>query len=384
MSNSSSEPFIAIACGGTGGHLFPGIAVAGVLRDRGCQVMLLVSEKSVDQQSLKAADGLEVTTLSAVALQEGQTRNAISTSWDSFRMLSRMFRKRRPNAVLAMGGFTSAAPILAGKFAGAATFLHEANSIPGRANRWLSPFVDQVFISFSMAALRLRNRSVMLTGMPVRPQFQETEPGAACRIALSLRPNDPVLLITGGSQGASSVNSLVCEALPLFKQAMPSLQFIHLTGTDDVEKVRRAYESNDLRAAVFPFLTEMELALGAATVAVTRAGASSLAEMAAMHLPAILIPYPWAADDHQYFNARSFAESGAARLMPQRNLTAKALADAVMELIRNVDAREAARQALDKWFFPNAATDIANKIFPSIDRNPGIVDEQSKLSLNPR
>ncbi|MDB6036907.1 MAG: UDP-N-acetylglucosamine--N-acetylmuramyl-(pentapeptide) pyrophosphoryl-undecaprenol [Verrucomicrobiales bacterium] len=384
MSNPASEPFIAIACGGTGGHLFPGIAVAGVLRDKGCQVMLLVSEKSVDQQSLKAADGLEVTTLSAVALQEGQARNAISASWDSFRMLSRMFRKRKPNAVLAMGGFTSAAPILAGKLAGATTFLHEANSIPGRANRWLSPFVDQVFISFSMAALRLRNRSVMLTGMPVRPQFPETEPGAACRIALSLRPDDPVLLITGGSQGATSVNSLVCEALPLFKEAMPSLQFIHLTGTEDVEKVRRAYKSNDLRAAVFPFLTEMELALGAATVAVTRAGASSLAEMAAMHLPAILIPYPWAADDHQYFNARSFADSGAARLMPQRNLTAKALAVAVLELIHNADAREAARRALDKWFFPNAATDIANKIFRSIDRNSGIVDEQSKLSLNPR
>ena len=382
MSNSSSEPFIAIACGGTGGHLFPGIAVAGILRDKGCQVMLLVSEKSVDQQSLKAADGLEVTTLSAVALQEGQTRNAISASWDSFRMLSRMFRKRKPNAVLAMGGFTSAAPILAGKFAGAATFLHEANSIPGRANRWLSPFVDQVFISFSMAALRLRNRSVMLTGMPVRPQFQETEPGAACRIALSLRPDDPVLLITGGSQGAVSVNSLVCGALPLFKQAMPSLQFIHLTGTEDVEKVRRAYESNELRAAVFPFLTEMELALGAATVAVTRAGASSLAEMAAMHLPAILIPYPWAADDHQYFNARSFADSGAARLMPQRNLTAKALADAVLEWIRNANAREVAQRALDKWFFPNAALDIANKIFPSIGRNPAVADEQSRLSLN--
>jgi UDP-N-acetylglucosamine--N-acetylmuramyl-(pentapeptide) pyrophosphoryl-undecaprenol N-acetylglucosamine transferase len=384
MSKSATEPFIAIACGGTGGHLFPGVAVAGVLRDKGCQVMLLVSEKSVDQQSLKAADGLEVTTLSAVALQQGQTRSAISASWDSFRMLRRMFKKRTPSAVLAMGGFTSAAPILAGKLAGAATYLHEANSIPGRANRWLSPFVDQVFISFSMAALRLRNRSVMLTGMPVRPQFQETEPGAACRIALSLHPEDPVLLVTGGSQGASSVNGLICEALPLFKEAMPRLQFIHLTGTADVEKVRRSYVLNGLRAVVYPFLTEMELALGAATVAVTRAGASSLAEMAAMRVPAILIPYPWAADDHQYFNARSFADSGAARLMPQRNLTAKALTDSVLEMIRNDGARETTRTALDKWFFPNAASDIANKIFRSIDGNAGMADEPAKLSLNPR
>jgi UDP-N-acetylglucosamine--N-acetylmuramyl-(pentapeptide) pyrophosphoryl-undecaprenol N-acetylglucosamine transferase len=285
---------------------------------------------------------------------------------------------------LAMGGFTSAAPILAGKLAGAATYLHEANSIPGRANRWLSPFVDQVFISFSMAALRLRNRSVTLTGMPVRPQFQETEPGAACRIALSLHPEKPVLLITGGSQGASSVNSLICEALPLFKAAMPGLQFIHLTGTGDVEKVRRAYALNGLRAVVYPFLTEMELALGAATVAVTRAGASSLAEMAAMRVPAILIPYPWAADDHQYFNARSFADSGAARLMPQRNLTAKSLSDAVLEMIRDDGARQSARAALDKWFFPNAAADIANKIFRSIDGSAGMADEPGRLSLNPR
>jgi UDP-N-acetylglucosamine--N-acetylmuramyl-(pentapeptide) pyrophosphoryl-undecaprenol N-acetylglucosamine transferase len=244
--------------------------------------------------------------------------------------------------------------------------------------------VNQVFISFSMAASRLRNRSVTLTGMPVRPQFQNTEPGPACRIALGLRPDAPVLLITGGSQGATSINSLVCEALPLLKGAMRDLQFIHLTGTQDVDKVRRVYESNGTRAIVLPFLTEMELALGAATVAVSRAGASSLAEMAAMHLPAILIPYPWAADDHQSYNAQSFADSGAAKLMPQRILTAKALADAVVDLARNKDSHESARRALDKWFFPSAASDIADKIFPSINRSGGIVNEPARLSFNPQ
>ncbi len=384
MKAPSQEPFIAIACGGTGGHLFPGIAVAEVLRDKGCQVMLLISEKAVDQQSLKSADGLEVQTLSAVALQEGQTRRAMLASWNSFRMLNRLFRKRKPRAVLAMGGFTSAAPIFAGKLAGAATFLHEANSLPGRANRWLAPFVNQVFISFSMAASRLRNRSVTLTGMPVRPQFKDTEPGAACRIALGLRPNGPVVLITGGSQGASSINSLRLRSIAVTQGAMPELQFIHLTGNQDVAKVRRAYESSGSRAVVLPFLTEMELALGAATVAISRAGASSLAEMAAMHLPAILIPYPWAADNHQFYNAQSFADSGAAKLMPQRILTAKALADAVICFVRDEESHEKARRALDKWFFPGAAVEIAEKIFPSIHTKKGVVNGSARLGFNPQ
>src|SRR5690348_13752476 len=210
----SSAPTIAIACGGTGGHLFPGLAVADQLVKRGCAVTLLVSPKEVDQQAVKMAQGMRIVTLPAVGLQN---RNYFSFGC-SFVKASLAARKafvgNRPAGALAMGGFTSAPPIFAAKKLGARTFLHESNTIPGRANRWLSRFVSECFVGFPQAAPRLRNSSVTVTGTPVRPQFQLRDP-VACRTALGLETGLPTILVMGGSQGASGINDLVIKALPL-------------------------------------------------------------------------------------------------------------------------------------------------------------------------
>src|SRR5262249_27696830 len=152
-------------------------------------------------------------TLPAVALQKGDVAAFLRGAWQSYKLCRREFQKRAPNAVLAMGGFTSAPPILVGKRLGAATFVHEANAVPGRANRWLGPFVDEVFLAFSAAGRRLSAHSTAVTGMPVRSHFRASDT-QACRMALGLEPERPVLLITGGSQGASGINNLVRAALP--------------------------------------------------------------------------------------------------------------------------------------------------------------------------
>jgi UDP-N-acetylglucosamine--N-acetylmuramyl-(pentapeptide) pyrophosphoryl-undecaprenol N-acetylglucosamine transferase len=360
-----NSPTIAIACGGTGGHLFPGLAVAEQLVKRGCSVTLLVSPKEVDQQAVKMARDVEIVTLPAVGLQNRNYFAFGRSFLKSWLAAREVFRNRKPAAALAMGGFTSAPPIFAARRFGAKTFLHESNTIPGKANRWLSRFVDQCFVGFPQAASRLRTRNVVVTGTPVRPQFQARH-AAACRVALGLDPNRRTILVMGGSQGASGINDLMIAALPFFAKCDPQPQFFHLSGPTDVEKVRQAYAEKNLRVVVHAFFGEMELALGAATVAVSRSGASSLAELAAVRVPSVLIPYPAATDNHQFFNAKAFEETGAAHLLEQKHATPEAIVPVILNLVTNTAAREQMQTALAKWHAPQAAEQIAEFILQSI------------------
>jgi UDP-N-acetylglucosamine--N-acetylmuramyl-(pentapeptide) pyrophosphoryl-undecaprenol N-acetylglucosamine transferase len=355
---------IAIACGGTGGHFFPGLAVGEELQARGCEVQLLISRKDVDLNAAKSAGGMDVVALPAVAWQRNPLR-FLSGLRDSYRAARRQFGEQRPAAVLAMGGFTGAAPVLAGKRLRVPVFLHEANSIPGRANRWLAHFADGAFVYFPETAGRISHQQVRVTGMPVRSQFEPADAGA-CRCALGLDPRRTVLLVMGGSQGAAPINDAIVAALPDLAEHEPDLQFIHLTGMGAEGPVAAAYRVQGRRAIVRPFLTEMELAFGAATVAVTRSGASSLAEQAAMRLPAILIPYPQAADNHQFYNARAFAETGAAKLLLQRDATPGRLAGEVRALLADEPRRRGMQVALRQWHCADAARAIAEIILRQV------------------
>jgi UDP-N-acetylglucosamine--N-acetylmuramyl-(pentapeptide) pyrophosphoryl-undecaprenol N-acetylglucosamine transferase len=361
---------MAIACGGTGGHLFPGLAVADQLLRRGCAPMLLISSKEVDQQAVKGVSNIEVFTLPAVGLRRGGELAFVRGFIQSYRAAAKLFKSCPVQAALAMGGFTSAPPILAAKRAGARTFLHESNTIPGRSNYWLSRVVHCAFVGFPTAAGRLRNRNVTITGTPVRPSFRVRE-AAGCRVGLGLDPARPVLLVMGGSQGASGINQLVLDSLPLFASRAPNVQWLHLTGPGDAEKVRKAYAASKLKAVVHPFFAEMDLALGGATAAVCRAGASSLAELAAMRVPAVLIPYPAATDNHQFHNARAFEATGAARLLEQKSATPETLAQLLFELIEKPSVHEKMRSALAQWHAPHAADQIAEAMLVAAGAGAG-------------
>jgi UDP-N-acetylglucosamine--N-acetylmuramyl-(pentapeptide) pyrophosphoryl-undecaprenol N-acetylglucosamine transferase len=354
-------PYIAIACGGTGGHLYPGIAIAEALQRRDFDVLLLISPKEVDQSATRSVIGMDIETLPAVGLSAGGLPAFARGFWRSLKTSRAIFKRRPPQAVLAMGGFTSAPPIIAAKSFRAATFIHEANSIPGRANRWLAPWVGQAFVYFPMATRGLRQRKAFVTGMPVRSQFQVMDPGS-CRQMLGLQPDRPVLLIMGGSQGASGINELTAATLPLWAAQAPHWQYLHLTGAKAGDQIRQAYERLGLKAVVRPFLTEMELALNAATAAISRSGASSLAELAAMRVPSLLIPYPTAADNHQFHNAMAFVETGSARMVTQSVATPQTLASLVFELMENRAATDAMRSSLAQWHRPNSAEEIAGRI----------------------
>jgi UDP-N-acetylglucosamine--N-acetylmuramyl-(pentapeptide) pyrophosphoryl-undecaprenol N-acetylglucosamine transferase len=353
---------VVIACGGTGGHLFPGLAVGQELRQRGCTVTLMVSPKDVDQQAIQSITGMGIVTLPAVGLSTAKFFGFMTGLWRSYRLAVACFAQRPPRFVLAMGGFISAPPIIAAKHCGAKTFLHESNSIPGRANRWLARWVDGAFVFFPPTAKKLAARRVEVVGMPVRPQFLEPMTPGSARAAMGLNPEAPVLLIMGGSQGARKVNELVVSVAPQLRQAIPNLQFVHLTGDHDLEPIRARYKALNIPAMVHAFWNEMGLALAAADVAVSRAGASSLAELAARQLPSVLIPYPAAANNHQFYNAQAFVQSGAARLLPQDSATPEHLACEILDLIRNPLKRSAMQSALADWNAPAAAGDIAERI----------------------
>ena len=359
-------PFVAITCGGTGGHLFPGLAVAEELKKRGCQIALLISPKEIDQQAVKSAREMEIFTLPAVGLQN---RNYFSFGWSfwkSFLAARKIFKTRKADAVLAMGGFTAAPPILAARKSGAKTFLHESNTIPGRANRFLARFVDEAFVGFPEAKSRLRAGRISVTGTPVRTQFSDKSairnPQSA--IALGLDPMLPTILVVGGSQGASGLNEMILSALPQLTEK--NWQWLHLTGVNDFEKVKGAYDAQKLKAVVKPFLAEMDLALGATTACVSRSGASSLAEIAAMRLPPLLVPFPAAADNHQFFNALAFEKTGAAKLLEQKTAAPKKVAAILVELVENETSRSKMQSALAQWHAPKSAEQIAENILGAI------------------
>jgi len=361
MSSSAPQVNVAIACGGTGGHLFPGLAVAGQLALHGAQVMLMVSAKEVDQLALKTAAQMRVITLPAIGLTRGRLVRFLKAFRQSYASALRAFNSCPPQAVLAMGGFTSAPPILAGKRLHTSTFLHESNTIPGRANRWLSWVVDHVFVGFPSASQRLHCKQISNTGNPVRPNFRPLDP-RVCRSALGLDPNRPVALVIGGSQGAHGINELIIRSMPLLADRASAWQWLHLAGSRDVQILQKAYCAAGLVAKVYPFLAEMDLAMGAATAAVSRAGASSLAELAAVRLPAVLVPFPAATDNHQFFNAKAFEQSGAAKLLDQTSTGPEQVVDALFDLMSKEASRQRMQSALAAWHKPHAAEQIAQAI----------------------
>ena len=362
MNDQSNKPHIVIACGGTGGHLFPGLAVAQQFTRRNCDVTLIVSKKDIDQQALQNVWGVDIVTLPAVGLSGKNYLGFGLAFLKSYLEVKKLYKAKPPQAVLAMGGFTAAPPILAARRAGVPTFLHESNAVPGRANHWLSHWVHRVFVAFSHATPQFAGCDVADIGMPVRSQFTPRDP-ALSRSTLGLDPVRPTLLIMGGSQGATPINDLLIKSLPHLVKLLPEFQFLHLTGEQDAERVEQAYaEHAPGKFCVRPFLAEMPQALSAATVAISRAGASSLAEIAALRVPSILIPYPLATDNHQRINAHEYLRTGAARILEQAEATPETLGQLIVMLARNASVRQALLVALPCWHRPRAAEAICDQM----------------------
>jgi UDP-N-acetylglucosamine--N-acetylmuramyl-(pentapeptide) pyrophosphoryl-undecaprenol N-acetylglucosamine transferase len=322
-----------IACGGTGGHLFPGIAVAETLRDRGHEVLLFISEKEVDTLALREHPELRYEKLPTVGLPSlfsPAVLGFMRRFTDSLGRCRKIYHQFQPHVVLGMGGFTSTAPIMAGRMRGISTFIHESNAIPGKANRFTARMVRAVLLGFKECAQFFPKARTEVTGTPIRTELRPIERTAA-RARLGLRPDLTTLLVMGGSQGASGINQAMIKALPALRD-LP-LQVIHLTGSRDERMAAESYAREQVPARIAAFHHKMEEAYSAADVAVARSGAASLAELATFALPSILIPYPYAAEDHQTRNAEIFVRANAAIMIRESEISGDSLARRIREML---------------------------------------------------
>ena len=329
-----------IACGGTGGHLFPGIAVAEVLRDRGHEVMLLVSEKDIDALALSTHRSFRFEKLPTIGLPSPFSPailGFIRRFYESLSLCRSIYGKFKPQVVLGMGGFTSTAPVLAGKMRGISTFIHESNAVPGKANRLTARIVRAVMLGFKECAPFFPKTHTEITGTPIRTELRRLDRQLA-RQKLGLRDDLTTLLVMGGSQGASGINQAMIKALPFFQGA--PLQVIHLSGARDERLVADNYRRENISAYVAAFHHRMEEVYSASNLVVARAGAASLAEFAAFSLPGVLIPFPYAADDHQTRNAEIYARAEAAILLRESELSGELLARKIRELVENPELIE--------------------------------------------
>ncbi len=363
---------VLIACGGTGGHLFPGVAVAEELRRRGHAPLLLVSQKEIDRTALAGREELPARALPAIGWPGFFTPRLFRFAaqlWEARGLCRALFDEVKPDAVLGMGGFTSAVPVWEARRRNIPALIHESNAVPGRVTRLMARWADRTLLGFGACAPFLAPARCEVTGTPVRTELARLDRAeAARRLGLSAEPGVRTILAIGGSQGAQGINRLVAAAVPLLKGKLDlsTVQFIHSTGAADEAAVSGAYREAGVRAEVRAFIGggDMAAAYSLADLAVTRSGASSLTELSHYGIPAILIPFPAAADDHQTANARIYEDAGAAQLRPQSALKAEDVAEAVRNLLSDAGRTElgAMRQAASGLSVPDAAARVANEV----------------------
>ncbi len=336
-----------IACGGTGGHLFPGLAVAETLHDRGHEVLLLVSEKEIDTVALRDHPEFRREKLPSIgmpALLSPAFPRFLKRGWESFTVCRQLYSRYKPVAVLGMGGFTSAAPLLAARISRIPCFLHESNAIAGRANRLAARWTDSVLLGLPACESSFPGRNCIVTGTPVRKDLGSPLAKAEARAAFGLNPEAPTLLVMGGSQGAAGINQLIFRAAPHLRDFRSAaglpLQIIHLTGERDDNLAAVNYQREGIVAYVAAFHHRMEEAYSAPDLVVSRAGAASLGELSQFALPSVLIPFPFAADKHQHRNAEAFRDVGASELLEEKTTDPEAFALLIRNLLEDDRRRE--------------------------------------------
>jgi UDP-N-acetylglucosamine--N-acetylmuramyl-(pentapeptide) pyrophosphoryl-undecaprenol N-acetylglucosamine transferase len=330
---------LVIAGGGTGGHLFPGLATAREMTRRrpDAQVLFVTGERRMETRILERS-GYRQLSIRVLPLQGrgwAGTLAAVAGLPRSLFQARHLLKRFAPQAALGVGGYASGPVCLAARTLGVPTAIQEQNSYPGLTNRLLCRIVDRVFISFEESRAGFPAGRLVLTGNPVRQEVLRVEP----------RPVDPArplsVLVVGGSQGARAVNTAVADALVLVKRREADVRVVHQTGDADYERVLGMYTERGLRGVVTPFIEDMAGAYARADLVVGRAGASTVTELAALGKPSILIPFPHAANNHQVTNARALADAGGAVLLLQKDLDGPSLADL---LIRYAADREPLRR----------------------------------------
>jgi UDP-N-acetylglucosamine--N-acetylmuramyl-(pentapeptide) pyrophosphoryl-undecaprenol N-acetylglucosamine transferase len=349
---------VAVACGGTGGHIFPGLVTARELKRRGHDVTLWLAGRSIEAASVGDWDG-PIERVRASGLGAGGAAGAVGAVFRMARAVwdcRRRMAAARPDVLLAMGSYASVGPGLAAWSLRIPLVLHEANAVPGRAISFLSRFAAATGIAFESAARGLRCRRIVATGMPLR----DRDAGALRHAGLA--EGRFTLLVMGGSQGAHALNAVVPAAVARARAAGADLQVIHLCGVADEARVRDAYASGGIPHAVFGFLAQMSQAYNRADFAICRAGAATCAELALHGVPALLVPYPLARRDHQAANAMALAAGGGVDVLDESGLAEASLAEYLTGVVRDERKRDRMRESVQAALVPGAASRLADLV----------------------
>jgi UDP-N-acetylglucosamine--N-acetylmuramyl-(pentapeptide) pyrophosphoryl-undecaprenol N-acetylglucosamine transferase len=344
---------MVLAGGGTGGHVIPALAIAQQLKnDYAAEILFIGTARGIENRLVPAA-GFELRLVKVGALNRVSLATRLRTIFDLPRAVwdaSRLLADFRAQVVIGVGGYASGPAMAAAILRRIPTLAFEPNVVPGFANRLIASRVGAAAVQFEQTGRFFPKYQV--TGVPVRPAFFEIPP----------RPLDahpPTLLIFGGSQGAHAINQAAIEALPQIREKFPAIRIIHQTGERDYNDAREAYERAGIAAEVSPFIHDMPGIFVRADLLICRSGASTVGEVTAAGKPAIFIPFPRAADDHQKVNAQAVAQAGAAVLLEEANLTPASLAETVCRLLSDRLKLEEMGRAAKTLSHQNAAREVA-------------------------
>ena len=333
---------IIIAGGGTGGHLFPGIAIAQEVKKR-CQevhILFVVGRRKMEKDIILKA-GFEIRSIDVEGLVGKDLLQLIRAFIKVIKSTIQSFlimRTFKPHLTVGVGGYTSGPVCLMGWFFRVPTAIHEQNSIPGITNRILAPLMKKVFISFEESRLYFKNKKLLLSGNPIRDELINPKV-----FSKRVFESDPVqmrfvILVMGGSQGARAINKAVLFALKELETEGVVPFMIHQTGSQELEEVIAEYNKIGIEAEVTAFIDNIADAYARADLVICRAGATTIAELAALGKPSILVPYPYATHKHQDFNAKSLAVSGGADIILEKDLNGATLARKIKIYMEDPDA----------------------------------------------
>ncbi len=354
---------IVIAGGGTGGHIFPGVAIAEEFLKRGKAEILFVGTGNRMEKEVLGGLGFPLRPIRVAGFKGKGPLKVVhsllklpASLWESFRILQAF----APRLVIGVGGYSSGPVVLMARLMGIRTAVAEQNALPGLTNRILGRFADRIFLTYGETRKWFAPEKSFVTGNPVRAAFLEAKEAPG-------REGPFTILIFGGSQGARSINRTLAGTLPYFKDMQLDLRIIHQTGKDDLPYVADIYSTYGIKAEVRPFIEDMVSAYRQADLVICRAGATSIAELTVLGKAAILIPFPFAVDDHQRKNAAALAEAGAAVVMDERDLEGKEMAETIAgfyhdrELLREMERKSAALGNV------RAAADIVDNCLALLD-----------------
>lgn len=356
---------IVIAGGGTGGHLFPGIAVVEEIRRRYNEMncVFVGTRRGIEARLLpKMGEQLSFIDVSPILGRTiyQKSINIVKLPRSALQAL-RIIRKHRPLVVIGLGGYAAGPTLIAASFLGIPTVLLEQNMYVGLTNRLLSPIVQRAYLTYKETSVYFKENCALVCGNPIRRSFVEAATMAANDPA-GLEARSKYVLVTAGSQGARVINQIIPRVFEQAGFARKNIRVLHQTGEDMVDEVKRSYRNLGIAADVKPFIEDMAKAYSYALLVVGRAGATTLAEMCAIGRPSVLIPYPHHKDDHQAKNALALVEAGAAIMIRENRLNSESVPLTIEDLLNDTKRRRRMADAARKLGRPDAAATIVDDL----------------------